>query len=357
MEPVKIYKTTTPKQKPQDESTLGFGKHFTDHMLTIDYTPQTGWNNARISPYAPIMIDPANSSLHYGQLIFDGLKAYYNVHGKVVMFRPADNMARFNRSGARFCIPSMDVDATVEAMAQLISIDKDWIPKAKDTSLYIRPFAISADNYLGVHPAEDYTFMTILSPVGTYYKEGLSPIKIYVEQEYVRAAARGGTGDAKCAGNYAASLLAQHNAEKLGYAQVLWLDSNEHRYVEEIGTTNAFFVIDGEVITPELNGSILPGITRDSAIQLLRHWGITVTERRISMDEIVQAHRNGTLQEAFATGTAAVVSPIGAMRYQDDELVINGGNTGAIAQRLYTGITDIQHGRAEDIFHWVYPVD
>lgn len=353
---LKVIPRTELKQKPTDESKLGFGKITTDYMLKIDYSPAEGWHDVRIEPYGPLAMDPANTSLHYGQLIFEGLKAYKDKNGEIVMFRPKDNIKRLNLSASRFCIPEIDVDSTVEAIAQLVKMEEAWIPTGAGTSLYIRPFTIAMDNFLGVHPAADYLFMTILSPVGSYYKEGLSPIGIYVENEYVRSAARGGTGFTKCAGNYAASLIAQGKAAEEGFAQVLWLDSIENKYVEEIGTTNAFFVIDGEVITPSLNGSILPGITRDSALQLLKHWGIPASERRITIDEVVEAQHSGKLQEMFATGTAAVVSPVGRLRYKGEDMIIGGGKIGEISQKLYDGITGIQHRDLDDPFGWVYPV-
>lgn len=357
MSAIEIKRRETLLPKPTDESQLGFGKLFTDYMLKMDYEEGKGWNNTRIEPYGPLEIDPANTSLHYGQLIFEGMKAYRTADGGVALFRPKDNIQRLNKSAARFCMPEMDVDKTVEALAELIRLEKDWIPKGEGTSLYVRPFTISVDNFLGVRPADKYLFMVILSPVGSYYKGGLAPVGIYVEDEYVRAAARGGTGFAKCAGNYAASLIAQRKAQEEGFTQVLWLDSDEGRYIEEIGTSNAFFVIDGEVITPALGGSILPGITRDSAIQLLKHWDIPVTERRLTIDEVIQAHGAGKLDEVFATGTAAVVSPVGELSFQEKLYEINNGEIGKIAQRLYDGITGIQTGTVEDPFGWHYRLD
>lgn len=343
------------KEKPKDTENLGFGQIFTDYMLQMDYSPEQGWHDMRIIPFGDITMSPANVSLHYGQLIFEGLKAYKTPDNHVNLFRPLDNMNRLNRSGSRFCIPPMDAEKAVEGLAKLIEIEKDWIPEGDGCALYIRPFTIATEEFLGVRPSKTYSFFTILSPVGSYYKEGISPIKIYVEDQYVRAV-RGGTGDTKCAGNYAASMISQEQANELGYSQVLWLDGVERKYIEEIGTTNAFFVIDNQVITPELNGSILPGITRDSTIKLLKHWGIDIVERKLSIDELVEAYDKGTLNEAFATGTAAVISPIGELKYKEKVMPIGDGEPGEIAMRIYDALTKIQRSEMEDPFNWVYRV-
>ena len=356
MENIRFEKRELLKPKP-DESTLGFGKTFTDYMLLMNYSSKQGWHDARIVPYGPLTLDPSTTSLHYGQLIFEGMKAYKNNDGKVVMFRPKDNLERMSRSGARLCMPPLDVDFTLRAIRELITIEKDWIPTGDATSLYVRPFMMATDEFIGVHPSDEYLFITILSPVGTYYKEGVAPIRIFVEDEYARSGP-GGTGFTKCAGNYAASLLSQKNANEQGFAQVLWLDGKEHKYIEEIGTTNAFFVIDGEVITPPLdNGTILPGITRDSTIKLLRSLGHKVSERALSIDELYEAYKNGKLDEAFATGTAAVVSPIGELKWHDESMFLSGGKTGEVAQKLYDELTAIQLCKRDDPFDWVYFVD
>jgi branched-chain amino acid aminotransferase len=322
-------------------------------MLLMDYSGAEGWHDARIVPYGPLSLDPSTTSLHYGQLIFEGLKAYKNKQGEVVMFRPRDNFERMNRSGARLCMPPLDIDFALKAVTELVSLEKDWIPTGEGTSLYIRPFMMATDEFVGVHPSDHYLFITILSPVGTYYKEGVSPIRIFVEDEYARSGP-GGTGFTKCAGNYAASLLSQKIANEQGFAQVLWLDGREHKYIEEIGTTNAFFVIGGEVVTPPLtNGTILPGITRDSAIQLLRKQGYTVSEQAIAIEELHSAYKAGRLDEAFATGTAAVVSPIGELKWKDESMFLSGGKTGKVAQALYDELTAIQLGAKDDPFGWV----
>ena len=355
MEAIRIERTQHPKPKPADEHNLPFGHIFTDHMFIMNYQTGKGWHDPRIVPYGPIPMDPASTGLHYGQLIFEGLKAYRTKDGRIVMFRPDKNMERMNNTCKRMCIPPIDAAATVEAIAKLVSYEKDWIPSAEGTSLYIRPFIVATSAFLGVHPADDYLFMTILCPVGPYYQGGLAPVRIYVEHDYVRAV-KGGTGEAKCAGNYAASLLSQVEAEKQGYAQVLWLDGVERKYVEEVGAMNVFFVLGDEVVTPALNGSILPGITRNSVLQVLRSWGMKVSERRVSVDELVDAYKNGSFKEAFGAGTAAVISPIGELKYGDIVMNIGGGKIGEISQKLYDEITGIQHCEREDKYGWVYEV-
>lgn len=355
MQKIRIERTAHPKQKPTDTAHLGFGRYFTDHMFLMNYDEGQGWHDPRIVPYGPLSLDPAAMCLHYGQEVFEGMKAYRAPDGQVVLFRPDKNMARLNLSNERLCIPQLDEELAVEAVKELVKLDQDWIPDARDTALYIRPFVISVDPHLGVHPASQLLFIIILSPVGAYYPEGLNPVKIYVERQYVRAV-RGGMGFVKTAGNYAASLKAQDEAEKQGYTQVLWLDGVERKYIEEVGTMNVFFKIGGEVVTPELQGSILGGITRMSCIEMLRSWGYKVTERRVSLEEVVQGAENGLLEEAFGTGTAAVISPIGELKVDDKHLVINGGEIGPVAHKLYDTLTDIQNGRIADPFGWVVPV-
>jgi len=348
---ITLVRTASPKPKP-NASTLGFGKVFTDHMFIWDYSIDKGWYNPRIVPYGPLEMDPACAVFHYGQAVFEGMKAYRGPNGEVLLFRPEQNMARLNRSNERMSIPPFDEESALEAIKKLVALEQDWIPNAPGTALYIRPFVIATDNYLGVHPSHTYKFIVILSPVGAYYEEGLNPVSIYVEPHYVRAV-RGGTGSVKAAGNYAGSLLAQKNAQAKGYSQVLWLDAIEHKYVEEVGSMNVFFNIDGQLVTPELSGSILPGITRDSILQLLRYWQVPAVERRLSIDEILQAHTQGRLIEAFGCGTAAVVSPIGRMEYQDQIIEIGGGRIGELTQKLYDTLTGIQTGRLPDPFGWV----
>ncbi|MFC3885997.1 branched-chain amino acid aminotransferase [Bacillus songklensis] len=351
---IDITLSSTKKQKPESDQ-LVFGRVFTDHMFIMDYTEGKGWHDPRIIPYQPIILDPASMIFHYGQSVFEGLKAYLTKDEQVLLFRPDKNMQRLNKSNDRLCIPRIDEELALDALKQLIMIDRDWIPGAEGTSLYIRPFIIATEPFLGVAPSKSYQFIIILSPVGSYYKEGIHPVKIAVESEFVRAVS-GGTGTAKTGGNYAASLRAQEVATDKGYSQVLWLDGVEKKYIEEVGSMNIFFKINGEVITPSLNGSILEGVTRNSIIQLLKHWNIPVTERKISMDEIYDAYSNGLLEEAFGTGTAAVISPIGEFFWRDEKLVINNGQTGQLSKKLYDTLTGIQKGTEPDPFDWVVEV-
>ena len=347
---ITITKTTNPKPKP-DPSTLGFGSVFTDHMFVMDYDEGMGWHDAKIIPYGPIVLDPAAAVFHYAQEMFEGLKTYKSKDGGIMLFRPDMNAKRTSKTNDRLCIPLIDEEFYVDAIKALVEIDKDWVPDAEGTSLYIRPFIIATEPFLGVRSAESYKFIIILSPVGPYYKGGFAPTKIFVEDEYIRAA-QGSTGAAKIGGNYAASLKAQEKAHKLGFAQVLWLDGNERKYVEEIGTSNAFFVIGGEVFTAPLAGTILPGITRDSVIQLLKDWDIPVREERFTIEDVYRAHEEGKLEEVFASGTAAVISPVGELRWKDKEMVVNDNQVGALSQKLYDAITKIQSGDLPDTHGW-----
>lgn len=350
----KIERTQNPKEK-YDEGILGFGKFFTDHMFVMDYNAEKGWHDGRVVPYAPLMIDPAAAVFHYAQAMFEGLKAYRTREGKVLLFRPYMNAKRAVRTNERMCIPYMEEDLFVEAVKAVVNVDKAWIPKKKGTSLYIRPFIIADEPFLGVRSATTFKFIIILSPAGSYYERGLAPTKIYVEDEYVRAAP-GGTGFAKVGGNYAVALKAQEKAHERGYEQVLWLDGVERKYVEEIGASNAFFIIDDEIITAPLGGTILPGVTRDSVICLLKHWGYKVSERKLSIDEVFEADNQGRLKEMFATGTAAVISPVGQLSWKDEKIIINKGEIGDISQRLYDELYGIQTGEAEDNFQWTVEV-
>lgn len=355
MQEIKVELTKQPKAKPTDETKLGFGSIFTDHMFVMNYDEGQGWHDARIVPYGPIELDPSTMCLHYGQTVFEGMKAYRAKDGRVLLFRPEKNMARLNVSNERLCIPKIDEAFALKCIEKLVSIEKDWIPTAEGTSLYIRPFIFATDAHVGVHPGKHLMFMVICSPVGAYYPEGLNPVKIYVESKYVRAV-RGGMGYAKTGGNYAASLKAQDEAEEQKYTQVLWLDGVERKYVEEVGTMNVFFVIGDEVVTPALQGSILPGVTRMSAIEILKSWGLNVSERPIEIQEIYDAYQNGQLKEAFGTGTAAVISPIGQLKWDDHVMEINNGKIGEISQRLYDTLTGIQWGNIEDTMHWTVEV-
>lgn len=351
---IKIEKTKAPKQKP-DQSNLGFGNYYTDHMFLMNYDAGQGWHDARIVPYAGITLDPAAMCLHYGQEVFEGMKAYRAQNGDILLFRPEKNMARMNRSNDRLCIPALDEDFCIEAIKELVRVDADWIPTAQDTSLYIRPFIFATEAHVGVHAAHSYLFCVILSPVGAYYPEGLNPVKIYVEDQYVRAVP-GGMGFAKAGGNYAASMKAQTEAAEKGYSQVLWLDGVQRKYIEEVGTMNVFFVIDGEVVTPALQGSILSGVTRMSCIEMLQDWGVPITERAIAIDEVVQASQAGKLSEVFGSGTAAVISPVGELCIGDTTIQINNGKIGPLSQKLYDNLTGIQWGRLPDPFGWTVKV-
>jgi len=339
------------KQKPTDESKLGFGGIFTDHFFIAEYSKGKGWHTASIEPYRPLTLDPAAMCLHYGQLIFEGMKAYRGKDDSIYLFRPDMNIARMNASAERLVMPPIDTGLFREGLKKLVLLEKDWIPHSSGTSLYIRPTMIATEKALGVHPSAEYYFYIILCPVGAYYAQGFSPTKIFVSEEYVRSV-RGSIGACKAAGNYAASLYAAEQAKEMGYTQVLWLDAIEMKYVEEVGTSNIFFMIDDELVTPPLTGSILPGVTRDSVIQLARHWGINVSERPLSMDEILAAHAKGTIRDCFASGTAAIVSPVGQIYYKGKEFVINKGEIGKLTQRLYNEILQIQYGEKDDPFGW-----
>jgi branched-chain amino acid aminotransferase len=351
---INITLSTTKKEKPASDQ-LEFGRDFTDHMFVMDYSVTKGWYDPRIVPYEPITLSPSSMVFHYGQTVFEGLKAYRTKEDKTLLFRPEKNFQRLNLSNDRLCIPQVDEGFLTEALKQLVSIDKEWIPTAEGTSLYIRPFIIPTEYYLGVAPSKFYRLMIILSPVGSYYKEGIHPVKIYVENQYIRAV-EGGTGKAKTGGNYASSLKAQDEAEKRGYSQVLWLDGVEKKYIEEVGSMNIFFKINGEIVTPSLNGSILEGVTRNSILQILNHWGVPVSERRLSMEEVYKAYKDGLLEEAFGSGTAAVISPIGEFFYNEEEMIINNGETGELSKKLYDTLTGIQTGKQEDVFNWVVEV-
>ena len=345
---LKIIKTEKPKQKPS--GALGFGKYFTDHMFVMNYDDGK-WHDARIQPYAPFKLEPCCSVFHYGQAVFEGTKAYKNKNGEVRLFRPRDNLLRMNESSDRICIPPIDVDFVLDALKKLVALDESWIPTDEGTSLYIRPSVIATENALGVHAAKSYIFFIILSPSGSYYAHGLEPVRLYVEENYVRAA-KGGTGHHKVVGNYAASMKAGEKAAQMGYDQVMWLDAKEHKNVEEVGSMNIFFVFDNVVKTPALRGSILPGITRRSVIELLKDEGYKVEECDIAVKDVVEGAKNGKLEEVFGTGTAAVISPVGDFGYRGEDFVVGGGKMGKISRHIYDELTGIQTGRVEDRFGW-----
>ena len=349
-----ITKADQLKTKP-DDAKLGFGSIFTDHMFNMDYNPQDGWHNPRVEPYASIDMDPATMVLHYGQAVFEGLKAFRTESGAIQLFRPKDNFKRMNNSSRLICIPDIDEAFALDALKQLLVMEKNWVPSAPETSLYIRPTIIAMDTFLGVRASHTYRFFIILSPVGAYYAEGFNPIKIWVTKNHVRAV-RGGVGEAKTPGNYAASLYAAHQAHQQGYTQVLWLDGIEQQYIEEVGAMNIFFVIDDELITPMLSGSILSGITRDTVIALAKMWNLKVAERKISIAEVMVAHASGKLQEIFGSGTAAVISPVGELNYNEQVITVGGGKVGPMANKFYKAISDIQYGKAEDPAGWIEPI-
>lgn len=355
MQKIRIEKTTTPKELPGADNPLKFGTIFTDHMFLMNYETGRGWFDSRIVPYQSLSLEPSAMVFHYGQEMFEGLKAYKAADGRTLLFRPNKNIERANRSNRRLCIPEIPEEDFLQALKAIVKMDEAWIPTKEGTSLYIRPFVIATDPFLGVRPADSYLFVIILSPVGAYYPEGLNPVKIWIEDEYVRAV-RGGIGEAKTGGNYVASLRSQVKAHEEGYSQVLWLDGVHRKYIEEVGAMNIFFKINGTIVTPKLNGSILPGVTRDSVLELCRAWGLPVKETKISIDDIYEAHSKGLLEEVFGTGTAAVISPVGQLRWEDHIMQVQDGGIGPVSQKLYDTLTGIQLGKIEDQNHWTVEV-
>lgn len=352
---IRITRAATRKPRPKD-SELGFGTAFTDHMFLADFHEEKGWYDPRIEPYAPLTLDPAAAVFHYAQAIFEGLKAFRGVDGRVRLFRPHKHIERLNRSARRVCIPEVDPAFALRSWAELVRVDRDWVPSSVGTSLYVRPTVIATEPFLGVRPAKSYVYFVILSPVGAYYPEGMNPVKILVEEKYVRAV-EGGVGEAKTAGNYAASLLPAQEAHAKGFTQVLYLDGVHRRYIEEVGTMNIMLRIGDEVITPPLAGTILPGVTRDSALTLLREWGVRVSERRVGIDEVIAAARQGSLREVWGTGTAAVISPVGELVFKGERIVVNEGQIGELTGRLYQAIVDVQYARVRDTRGWTVEVE
>jgi branched-chain amino acid aminotransferase len=353
--PITKASPTELKKKPAPGTELGFGRIFTDYLFLLDYDQKQGWHHPRIEPYRPLTLDPGALVLHYGQEVFEGLKAYHWSSGEIYLFRPRMNYERLNRSAQRLCIPEFDVDLALEATRQLIRLEKDWVPSAPGTSLYIRPNIIATEAALGVQISKKFLFYIMLGPVGAYYPQGFNPVDIYVTEKYIRAA-RGGLGEAKTSANYAASLLAQEEAHELGYTQVLWLDAVERKFAEEVGTSNIFFYLDGELVTPPLHGTILPGVTRDSVLHIARSLEFKVSERMISLDEVISALESGKLKEAFATGTAAVISPVGKLAHHGKSYVISGGKVGPLSKKLYEHIMGIQYGKIKDPYGWMEKV-
>jgi len=340
------------KQKPADERNLGFGQIFSDYMFSMYYTEGRGWHDAEIKPYEHFNISPAATVLHYAQEVFEGLKAYRRADNGVNLFRAKDNFARMQKSAARLAMPGFDEGFVHDALRELVSADADWVPHTEGTSLYIRPNYMGMDPFIGVRAAREYVFYIICGPVGAYYANGLAPTKILIEKEYTRSS-RGGTGFAKTGGNYAASLIAGEQAHEKGCDQVLWLDAKERKYVEEVGSMNIFFVINGTIVTPPLDGTILAGITRDSVITLAKDHGMPVEERRISVEELIDTARSGEMTEAFGTGTAAVISPVGHFCYGDEDITVAGGAMGEKSLDFYNTLTGIQYGKIEDKHNWV----
>ncbi|MBA3029715.1 MAG: branched-chain amino acid aminotransferase [Desulfobacteraceae bacterium] len=352
---ITIKKTETLKDHPID-SGLGFGTFFTDYMFNMDYNPEKGWHNPCIEPFGPMSMSPATMVLHYGQAIFEGLKAFRTPKGNIQLFRPRDNFQRMNKSAEMLCIPQIDEAFILKALLKLVDMERSWVPSETGTSLYIRPTIIATDPYIGLRASNTYRFFMIMSPVGAYYPEGFNPVKIWVTRDYVRAV-RGGVGQAKTAGNYAASLYATELAHKDGYTQVLWLDGVELKYVEEVGSMNIFFVLGDEIVTPRLNGSILSGITRDSVLTMAKSWGLKVSERRIAIDEVFDAHAKGELMEVFGSGTAAIISPVDNIKFHEKVITIGNGQVGPIASRMFKELIDIQYGKSEDKFGWTVAVN
>lgn len=349
-----IIEATEKKNKPESEK-IPFGRTFTDHMFVMDYEVDKGWHEPRILPYEPLTLDPAAMIFHYGQTVFEGLKAYRTDDDRVLLFRPEKNFERLNLSSDRLSIPPIDEQEVLGYLKELVELEKDWVPAFEGTSLYIRPFIIATEPSLAVAPSKSYKLMIILSPVGPYFSGGIKPVTINVEDQFTRAV-KGGTGMAKTAGNYSSGYQAQAKAAEEGNADVLWLDGVEKRYIEEVGSMNIFFKIDGEIVTPALSGSILQGITRTSILELLHKWEVPVTERRISIDELYQAYEDGKLEEAFGTGTAAVISPVGELNWLGKKMVINDHEIGSLSQDLYDTITGIQRGRKEDVHGWTVEI-
>jgi branched-chain amino acid aminotransferase len=348
---IEIQRTTAPRPRP-NESELGFGKYFADHMLVLDYVAPKGWGEPKVVPYGPLTLDPAAAVLHYGQAMFDGMKCFRQQDGRIALFRLDDHCRRLANGSPRLGIPVLDPAVTREAILTLVGVDKDWVPSAPATALYVRPVIIATEAFLGVRPAHRYLFYIITSPVGAYYAGGIKPVKIWVETDSVRAV-KGGIGAVKAAANYAASLKTGFDAQQRGYDQVLWLDANEHRFAEEVGTMNLFAQIGDEVITPPLGGTILAGVTRNSVLQILRDWGMKVSERPLALGDLLEASKQGTLKEVFGCGTAAVISAVAELGYKDGTLAINNGQAGPLAEKLYKAITDIQYGRAADKYGWL----
>jgi len=351
---MKITKTQNARISSVDFDNLEFGRMFSDHMIDMSYS-DGAWQKPHIKPYAPISFHPSMHALHYGQAVFEGMKAYYVDDNTINLFRLEDHHTRISNSSERMCIPAMEKDVFIESLEELIRLDHGWVPKTHGHALYVRPFVFASEEYIAARAAKEYRYMVITSPVAAYYKEGFNPVSLTTTDDYVRAV-KGGTGEAKAAGNYGGSFLPAQKAQKEGYTQVLWLDAKENKYVEEVGTMNIHFKINGKLITPKLGGTVLPGITRRSVIALAKEWNLDVEERRISIDEVFQAHKDGSLEEVFGSGTAAVISPVGLIHHQGNTIELDREKIGPFAKKMYDTITGIQYGKIEDTHSWVHPV-
>lgn len=354
---MKINTTSVEKSRLSDVDfdNLQFGQMFSDHMVDMQYKDGQ-WNPPVITPYAPISFHPSMHALHYGQAVFEGMKAYYADDNTINLFRPEDHHQRLNNSCRRLCIPEISKDSFINSLERLLKLDHQWVPKTQGHALYVRPFVFASQEYIAARAAEEYRYMVITSPVAAYYKEGFNPVSLTTSDKFVRAV-QGGTGEAKAAGNYGGSFYPAQKAQEEGYTQVLWLDAKENKYVEEVGTMNIFFLINDKLVTPQLGGTVLPGITRRSVIALAKEWGVEVEERRITIDEIFEAHAEGTLQEVFGSGTAAVISPVGLIHHQGKTITLDQENVGPFAQKTFDTITGIQYGKLDDPFGWVHPVE
>lgn len=350
------YRLLERKEKPIFPASLGFGQVFTDHIFEMDYTVEKGWHNPTIKPLANLSYHPATMFMHYGQACFEGLKAFKTKEGDAVIFRPEKHLQRLNNSSRRLCIPEINIDFVLSALKELIWIERDWIPTKKGESLYIRPFVFGSDPVLGVKPSASYKFIILLSPVGAYYPEGFKPVRILATDEYVRAV-RKGIGECKTPGNYAASLLASEYARQQGFTQVLWMDGVEQKYIEEVGTMNIFIRFKNEIATPKLTGGILPGITRESVIQILRDWEMKVTERLIPMEEVISEYKKGNVLGVFGTGTAAIISEVELLRYKDFDMKFESEASTDIALKLFEKLTSIHYGYTEDKYNWLVQVE
>jgi len=353
---ITINKAPEPKAKPADETKLGFGRYYTDHMFIMDHSPEKGWHDARIVPFENFSISPAAIVFHYGMCIFEGLKAYRRPDGKVQLFRPDENARRMMRSAERMCMPPFPEEYFMEAVKTLVSLDSEWVPSAPGTTLYVRPTLICNHDDLSMHSLDRFMFFIILSPVGSYYVEGLKPVRIKIEETAARSV-RGGTGFAKCGGNYAGSFHATVQAEKEGYSQVLWLDGATKQYIEEVGSNNIMFKIGGKIVTPALGDTVLPGITRKSCIEMFKKWGMEVEERQLSVAELLDQLDKGNVEEVFGVGTAAIVTPVGVLGYGGKDYEFNGGQIGETTQRLYDELVGLQFGRRPDPFGWTVQVN